>query len=771
MTLKKKLDSLNKMASNQNNFEPQIFSANIDSDRESLEKILDHTEGLEVFDELLGQLQELAKSRNPKIEKFNEENANEWIKEHLNGTDMSHYGVYVYYPWSQRILHILDEEEFIEVRTNRNRNKITLEESIILSTKKVGIIGLSVGQSVSLTLAMERGFGEIRLADFDLLELTNLNRIRTGLHNLGVSKVISVAREIKEMDPYLRITPFTDGITEENIDSFFKDGGMLDAVIDECDGLYIKLLCRIKAKEFRIPVLMEASDRGTLDVERFDLEPDRPILHGYLDHLDFSKAKGLETNEEKLPYLLPIAGIDVLSEKMKASMLEIGQTLTTWPQLASAVTFGGGMTADVCRRIFLDTYHESGRYNVDLEELVGNKNQEVEEEEELIVKEETDILQNVRSNYRSTENQEKATLNENEVDLILASAIQAPSGGNSQPWQWELQNNSLLLHHAVDESTQYLDYKHRGAYISFGCAIENVVLQAHALGLEVLIDEFPDSENLTLIAEISFYRDKQTEGIENHDFDGLNEFQFSRRTNRKISTPVKIEADKLQIFDSLISSIDGVKLHVLDKDSDISRLGELVGRAERMLLTHQVSHGEFMNEVRWNKEEAEASRTGIEISSVDFNLSEIAGFKLAKNWAVVKQLKKWNGGGAFEKMGRKCINASSAMGLVTVPEYTEMQYLQAGRSIQRGWIKANEMGISLQPMSALIFLFARLTRGEGEGLTQKMKDELEEMLPLYHDLFPNIGNRAEVFLFRLHQGEFHGDRSLRKHKEEVIIHN
>ncbi|HPF91885.1 MAG TPA: hypothetical protein PLL57_14590, partial [Flavobacteriales bacterium] len=71
--------------------------------------------------------------------------------------------------------------EFALVRTDRNRNKITREEQAILSSKKVGVIGLSVGQSVSLTLALERSFGEIRLADHDTLELSNLNRIRSGV--------------------------------------------------------------------------------------------------------------------------------------------------------------------------------------------------------------------------------------------------------------------------------------------------------------------------------------------------------------------------------------------------------------------------------------------------------------------------------------------------------------------------------------------------------------------------------------------------------------
>src|SRR5688500_4875581 len=150
-------------------------------------------------------------------------------------------------------------------------------------------------------MAMERSFGEIRLADFDLLELTNLNRIRCSIHHLGIPKVISVAREIAEIDPFLKVVCFLDGLKEENMERFFLEGGTLTMLIDECDDLDIKILCRQKAKALRIPVVMDASDRGFLDVERFDLEPDRPILHGFIDHLDVSKVKHLKTNEEKIP--------------------------------------------------------------------------------------------------------------------------------------------------------------------------------------------------------------------------------------------------------------------------------------------------------------------------------------------------------------------------------------------------------------------------------------------------------------------------------------
>ncbi len=111
------------------------------------------------------------------------------------------------------------------VRTDRNRNKITSDEQALLATKKVGVIGLSVGQSVSLALTQERSFGELRLADYDTLDLSNLNRIRSGVHQLGLKKVVNVAREIAEIDPFLKVTCFPEGITTDNIERFLTEGG------------------------------------------------------------------------------------------------------------------------------------------------------------------------------------------------------------------------------------------------------------------------------------------------------------------------------------------------------------------------------------------------------------------------------------------------------------------------------------------------------------------------------------------------------------------
>ena len=142
-------------------------------------------------------------------------------------------------------------------------------------------------------MALERSCGEMRLADFDTLELSNLNRLKAGVASLGVEKLIIAAREISEIDPFIKLTLFREGITEANIDSFLHDGGKLDLVIDECDSFDIKLLIREKAKAVQIPVMMDTSDRGMLDVERFDQEPERKIFHGLLGEVDLSMIKNL----------------------------------------------------------------------------------------------------------------------------------------------------------------------------------------------------------------------------------------------------------------------------------------------------------------------------------------------------------------------------------------------------------------------------------------------------------------------------------------------
>ncbi len=190
---------------------PTVLRMWVASERAALQQLVDDPQ-VDVSDTLDDQLGELVQTRTPS-RKLSPEEARETAAELVGGRPLAEYGTWVHYPWLRRLVHVLPEEEFIELRTSRNRYLITAAEQGTLATKRVGIVGLSVGQSVAFAIALERGCGELRLADFDTLELSNLNRLRGTVHDLGLPKVALAARASAELDPYLEVRCFADGLT------------------------------------------------------------------------------------------------------------------------------------------------------------------------------------------------------------------------------------------------------------------------------------------------------------------------------------------------------------------------------------------------------------------------------------------------------------------------------------------------------------------------------------------------------------------------------
>lgn len=752
---------------------PYFYRIYNTADNEALTELLNENEGIVVYDTIKSQLRELIKIKFP-TQTLTPEQYEQKIAEHLKGQPLDEYGVWVYYPWSHKLVHILDEEEFIDLRTSANRNKITTAERDILATKKVGVIGLSVGQSVSLTLALERGCGELRIADFDTLELNNLNRIRTGLHNLGLLKAYAVAREIAEIDPFFKVVCYTDGITEGNIHDFFTQGGLLNMVIDECDGVNIKILCRLKARELNVPVLMEASDRGTVDVERFDLEPERKIMHGWLEHLtiDFKVLNSLKTSEEKLPYILPISGLETLSARMKASMVEIQQTITTWPQLATAVTLGGAVTADTCRRIFLNQFTDSGRYFIDMEKIMPDTRPKEKSpllftsSEGELTHEELNIIVSECTIKFSAESKAPGL---NIIEELVKAAIKAPSAGNNQPWNWHYENNLLFMLHDRVRSVSFGDFQHIASYIALGAALENLNLAAIHHNISISVHYFPVSDT-RCAAVIQFA--PQHNGASMFEPHKLYAAIDTRITNRNLGSRVPLSFSQSALLSQSVASVDGAALHLRVGDSDLEELKEIMSAAERLRMLHAEGHYEFYEkEIRWNDEHSRTTGDGIDISTVDISASDKVGLKLVKDPEVVKLLADWRGGKALEKIANKAVNSASAVGLITMPQFTSVNYLDGGRAVERLWLTATGAGISMQPMLAATLHFARLKYGNGEGLPDFMKEEFSVLHNRFLKIFPEAVGRAEVFLFRLSIADLPIVKSYRYPVEKVFKHS
>jgi molybdopterin/thiamine biosynthesis adenylyltransferase len=757
-----------------NEYLPLILRISKEADRAALDSLLASGKIYFVHDEIDGQLREIIKCKYP-AQRIRPDQYPELIASHLNGCNKDEYGVWIYYPWSMTLLHTLDEEEFVAVRTNRNQYKITQEEQQILGSKKIGVIGLSVGQSIALTLATERTCGEIRLADFDELELSNLNRIRAGIKSLGLSKVVIAAREIAEIDPYLKVKVYGAGIHKDNIDDFFTKDGTLDLVVEVCDGLDIKIESRFKARALGIPVVMDTNDRGMLDVERFDLEPGRPILHGLAQDLDPDNIKSL-TNEEKIPHILKMIGVESLSTRMKASMMEVEQSINTWPQLASSVVLGGALTTDVSRRIFLDQYRDSGRYYIDFDTLIPNAPAgiAVAEGKKNLHRPLTDeLLFQAAATYISGKAEPAVICSKEEMNSIVAAAIAAPSAGNNQPWKFLQKEGYLFVFHDRHRTWSWGDYDGMGALIALGASLENIHIQATQLMLKDSVDLFPVEGCPELVAAISFAALEQ--GTGDILAGELAPYLYERHTNRKLGQRQQLPDTFYTELNNIVDSFPGIKLRMITGEEDIASLGEIIAECDRIRLLNKQGHEEFYEEVRWTKEEAELTRDGIELKSADPTAAELAGFAVGKDWEAMALLAKWNAGSALKKMSVKTVKSASAMLLVTIPAMQHDELIRTGRAVERLWIHAARRKVTFHPMMSPVFFFNKMIHTDTTGFKDtdllKLKAARERFVALFTKNGEAYNNDNEVFLFKVAIADETEVKSLRRNISEVFINS
>lgn len=291
-------------------------------------------------------------------------------------------GVWIYFPWDKKAVHTVPEEIYFKLRTARNRNIITEDEQRNFRNLKIGIVGLSVGSVVLSSLVYNGGPKIFKLADFDEVEITNLNRMKGDIEDVGKNKTIVAAQKVWRLDPFAKLFLWSDGINDKNIEKFIVGKPKLDIFIDTMDSLDLKIKARFICKENKIPVLMitENGDNSILDIERYDLDKNIPIFHGRLGKVRQKDFKSL-SYKDWLKLAAKIVGAEYLTEKMQNSLLQLGKTVAAVPQLTTSVNIGGAAITYAVRRIANKEKMPSGRYIINLEEkLIVGYNSEKEQQ-------------------------------------------------------------------------------------------------------------------------------------------------------------------------------------------------------------------------------------------------------------------------------------------------------------------------------------------------------------------------------------------------------
>ncbi|BCI84447.1 hypothetical protein MTY66_60720 (plasmid) [Mycolicibacterium sp. TY66] len=632
-------------------------------------------------------------------------------------------GRWAYYPWRRTAVSILGPNGFRALRLDRNRNNITTAEQDQLSTLTIGVGGLSVGHVIAHTLAAQGLCGRLRLADFDRLELSNLNRVPATVFDLGINKAVVCARRIAELDPYLPVDVFDTGLTADTVDDFL-DG--VNILVEECDSLDIKALVRIGARARRIPVLMATSDRGIVDVERFDTEPDRPILHGLLGELDINLLPGM-SSKEKMPHILRHLEADQLSPRTAASLVELDRTLSTWPQLASDVVIGASAVAEAARRIGLGESLRSGRCRIDVS---GALNQLGEPD-----------MAAPSPAHEYSPSPVSTPAPSGVAAMVTVAAMRAPSGGNVQPWSIEAGPDAVSISIAP-ELTSTMDVAFRASAVAVGAAVFNarVAAAAHQVLGPVTFDE--DASGSPLRATVHFGTDRP---------DGLAQLYaavLQRQTNRNKGTVTPLHGNAAVALTAAAEQ-QGGRLHLITDRSDIESAATILAAADRIRFLTPDLHKEMIGELRWPGDPDPDA--GIDVRSLALDAGGLAVLEVMRRPDVMAELAEWNAGTGLGDNMRTQVQSSSALAVVTVNGTRLQDYATGGAAVEAVWVNAQQQGFAVQPVSP-VFLYAH-SSAELTTLSERFADELSSLQSEFTTLAGLPDHESIALILRLTTAE------------------
>ncbi|HEV3245106.1 MAG TPA: ThiF family adenylyltransferase [Candidatus Paceibacterota bacterium] len=340
-----------------------------DPSRETLEQFTARVVPVRTVDPLDELLEDLFLIRNPRF-KFIPDHKTElaaFVAEYKKTTGDA-LGEWFYFPWNGALARYLPGREHLELRTARNRNIITAEEQEALYGLRVAYAGLSVGSHGLFTFAHLGGGKRIKIADPDTVSPSNLNRIRFDFLAVGKKKCDLVKEYLYQLDPYATIEAYPAGVTPDTIDAFLSD---VDVLVEETDNLEMKIRLRLASRERGIPVIM-ATDNGDniiFEADRFDLDKTAPLFNGAIGDITLDEFRSFPPSE--LPKLATkIAGPAFIVPRMMSSLLEVGKTIYSWPQLADAATLSGVAIAYALKQLALKKPLANSKCEINLDAIL-----------------------------------------------------------------------------------------------------------------------------------------------------------------------------------------------------------------------------------------------------------------------------------------------------------------------------------------------------------------------------------------------------------------
>ncbi|WP_417777800.1 molybdopterin-synthase adenylyltransferase MoeB [Stutzerimonas xanthomarina] len=178
---------------------------------------------------------------------------------------------------------MLSDDELLRYSRQILLRQVDIEGQLKLKQSRVLIVGLGgLGSPVALYLAAA-GVGELHLADFDRLDLTNLQRqIAHDTASVGLHKVDSAMSRLSALNPLVKLVPHRAAM---NVDTLEAAVSAIDLVLDCTDNFAVREAVNAACVAAKKPLVSGAAIRleGQLSVfdPRVETSPCYHCLYGH----------------------------------------------------------------------------------------------------------------------------------------------------------------------------------------------------------------------------------------------------------------------------------------------------------------------------------------------------------------------------------------------------------------------------------------------------------------------------------------------------------
>lgn len=254
----------------------------------------------------------------------------------------------------------------------------------------VGFAGVSVGGNILEGFLREARPRQVKVADPDWVEATNLNRgermslrhvvgsraerfdIRNPYDTPRVSKAEYIAYEQHLVDPFVKFFVYKEGITRANLDRFLlgdgRDEPPIDILVEEMDHFDLKILVRQRCRELRIDVNMESDFGNQVHVmwNPFRTHSEARLGHGVDDEalLGALEAARHGDRSKAFEFIGGLCGTDFATDQFKAWVEGRGEQPTSSLPQSGATAMASGAIGGKEIALRLLGFHADGPHRV-----------------------------------------------------------------------------------------------------------------------------------------------------------------------------------------------------------------------------------------------------------------------------------------------------------------------------------------------------------------------------------------------------------------------